>query len=123
MTMSISMTINDDEIGLEQNEVFPLAFSESDSRVIVGGRGLFSSTDITIEDDDGLIFHCSLFYVCLYGCLLVCLSLIFQQIALHVFFKSMCLLRYICTPTCVLAGSCGNRLHLNNLLRYVCLSK
>ena len=52
--MTISMTINDDETGLEQNETFPLTFSESDSRVIVGGRGLFNSTDITIEDDDGL---------------------------------------------------------------------
>ena len=64
MSMIISMTINDDETGLEQNEIFPLTFSESDSRVTVGGRGLFSSTEITIEDDDGLIISL-LFFFCL----------------------------------------------------------
>ena len=66
MVMAISMTIIDDDVGLEPDEVFPLRFTSADPRVMVGGQGLFAETRITIIDDDGknIQRYSKLLFVC-----------------------------------------------------------
>ena len=52
-TISVPVGITDDEIGLEEPEVYRLLLTDVDQRVTLAGDDLFSTTLITIEDDDG----------------------------------------------------------------------
>lgn len=56
-TISVPIEITDDLIGLEEDEVYRLLLTDIDSRVILNGNGLSSTTLITIEDNDGECDH------------------------------------------------------------------
>ena len=52
-SISVPVGITDDDVGLEEPEVYRLLLTDVDQRVTLGGDDLFTTTLITIEDDDG----------------------------------------------------------------------
>ena len=54
-SITVNFTLNDDTVGLEQQEVFRNVLADLDTRVQPAGNGLFLTTVITIEDDDSEI--------------------------------------------------------------------
>ena len=52
-TQSVPLGLTDDPIGLETDETYELFLIDVDSSVSLGQQGLFTTTQVTITDDDG----------------------------------------------------------------------